>query len=203
MGPTGGQLELGRRERKKLQTRAALRDAAVRLFTERGFDATTVEDITEAADVAPRTFFLHFASKEDVLLGDATELARGLVSALAARPEDEPVFAAVRAAVMSGVAAREADREALVLRVRLMEEAPSLMARNLEQYAEIARALAREIARRTGEDPERDLYPGLLASAAMNGLGVGIRLWYRRGADAPLADVVAEALDRLEGGLAR
>src|SRR5262245_48548508 len=118
MNATGGQVEVGRRERKKLQTRQALRAAAVRLFTERGFDATTVEDITEAADVAPRTFFLHFASKEDVLLDDGTALTRALVEAVAERPEAEPVFAAVRAAVLEVVAERATDRDALMLRAR-------------------------------------------------------------------------------------
>jgi AcrR family transcriptional regulator len=201
LGDDTGGPQVGRRERKKLQTREALRAAALRLFTERGFDATTVEDITEAADVAPRTFFLHFASKEAVLLGDGTELSRALVAALEARPESECVFAAIRAAVLDVVAERAPDHDALVLRARLMEEAPSLMARNLEHYAEVARRLAQEIARRTGQDAERDLYPSLLASAVMNALGVAIRLWYRRGAREPLLELVAEGLDRIGSGL--
>lgn len=201
VGGEAGDPGVGRRERKKLQTRQALRAAALRLFTERGFDATTVEDITDAADVAPRTFFLHFPSKEAVLLGDGTELARALVTALAGRPEDECVFAAMRAAVLDVVAERALDHDALVLRARLMDEAPSLMARNLEQYSEVARQLAREIARRTDEDADRDLYPALLASAVMNALGVAIRLWYRRGAREPLVELVAEGLDRLGAGL--
>ena len=65
--------ELGLRERKKRRTRQALQQAAVRLFLERGFEATTIADITAAADVAPRTFFSDHPTKEDVVLGDITQ----------------------------------------------------------------------------------------------------------------------------------
>ncbi len=90
---------LGRRERKKLETRRSLRDNALRLFAEQGFDRTTIEDITEAADVAQRTFFLHFASKEDVLLADARERGAAFEAALAAQPADASPLASVRGAL--------------------------------------------------------------------------------------------------------
>src|SRR5689334_5758979 len=82
--------ELGLRERKKLRTRQALSEAALRLFAEKGFDATTVEEICERAEVSPSTFFRYFESKEAAAFPEEEPRVRIVEEALRARPEDEP-----------------------------------------------------------------------------------------------------------------
>jgi len=79
---------LGRRERKKRETRAALHRSAMALFAEKGFRETRVSEIADAADVAEATFFRHFASKEEVALVDLLARVDSLLAALEARPDD-------------------------------------------------------------------------------------------------------------------
>src|SRR3712207_4537274 len=86
----------GLRERKKLKTRLALVDAAVELFERKGFEATTVEEICERAEVSPSTFFRYFPAKEAVVFPDADErnaIAREVFVRLA---HAEPIHVACR-----------------------------------------------------------------------------------------------------------
>ncbi len=98
-GNAAGDAEPGRRDRKKSETRQALRQAAHQLFAERGFRQTTIEDITEAADVSRRTFFRYYSSKEDLLRAEVSDLLPVMLTALRGRPAGEPPLAAIHAAV--------------------------------------------------------------------------------------------------------
>ena len=200
--PAASASAVSRRERKKQQTRQALRREALRLFGERGFDATTIHDITEAADVTPRTFFLHFGSKEDVLLGDARDGVAAFEEMLRDRPDDEDVFTAVRETVIGLLALDDTPVEETRLQARLMIDAPSLMGRVYEHYVEFEEIIARAVADRFGLDAERDAYPRLLSTCAMTAVRVALVLWYQRGEKEPLADVVAELFTVLGDGLA-
>src|SRR5262249_25805754 len=108
MGPMS---ELGLRERKKQRTRQALRQAAIELFLRRGFEATTIADITAAADVAPRTFFAYFQSKEDVVLDEGAESFARAQRALQQRPQGEPLLAAFRRAALEIAAGMQTQSE--------------------------------------------------------------------------------------------
>ena len=80
---------VGLRERKKQRTREQIVAAAFGLFGERGFQATTVADIAAAADIAPRTFFAYFPSKEAVVFHDFDALFASLQETIEGRPEGE------------------------------------------------------------------------------------------------------------------
>lgn len=91
----------GRREQHKRETRAALQAAADRLFGERGYQATTVRDIAEAAGVTERTFFRYFAAKEELALPAALGWLQSLADAVRTRPDDEDAVTAVKAVVLA------------------------------------------------------------------------------------------------------
>ncbi|MHB1598803.1 MAG: TetR/AcrR family transcriptional regulator [Acidimicrobiales bacterium] len=91
------EMATGRRERNKQRTREAIVGAARQLFAAKGFDSTTVAEISDAADVAERTFFRYFQSKYDLLLQDIVLLVDECERAIAARPPDEPPLAAILA----------------------------------------------------------------------------------------------------------
>ena len=100
-------LDAGRvslRERKKARTRAAIREHALRLFREQGYQATTVEQIAAAAEVSPSTFFRYFPTKEDVVLQDDMDIR--MIDALEQQPPELGPVAAVRAAVRQVFARR-------------------------------------------------------------------------------------------------
>src|SRR6476646_1972874 len=109
------------RERKKQQTREGLASAAVELFIERGFDATTVEDIAAAADVSPRTFFRYYPTKEDVVVD--------LVERLAARPADEPLGRALREAARGWADLSPEESARLLMLSRVLHASPCLQPR--------------------------------------------------------------------------
>ena len=87
----------GLRERKKAKTRAAIQHHALRLFQAQGYDATTVEQIAEAAEISPSTFFRYFPTKEDVVLYDYTDPL--LIAAFEAQPPEMSPIQATRVAL--------------------------------------------------------------------------------------------------------
>ncbi|GGO63864.1 TetR/AcrR family transcriptional regulator [Nonomuraea cavernae] len=139
----------GHRERKKVRTRRALLEAAVRLFSERGYEQTTIAEIAAAAGVAPRTFFAYFTSKEDVLFLHAEERERTMLDVVAGRRPGEPLGALLsrmfEALVQSLAEDDELDFALSPLRARLMFTEPALRARGLalmmEAQPRVAEAL--------------------------------------------------------------
>lgn len=143
---------LGLRERKKLRTRAAIREAAMRLFEEQGYAATTVEQIAEAAEVSPSTFFRYFPTKEDVVLTDDYDPL--VVDAIRAQPAGMPAVEAVLQG-MRAVFANLSDGEWAAERRRqsLIRAVPELQVRQQQEMIAAVDMLAAVIAEREGRPP--------------------------------------------------
>jgi AcrR family transcriptional regulator len=187
----------GLRQRKKLATREALRLAALRLAVEKGWEQVRVEDIAAEAGVSPRTFNNYFASKDEAFLATAYDRGARMQAALAARPADEPLWPAVINAVVGGFADEAVD----LRQARRIRPTPALAAEQLKAIMVIERALADEIARRIGADLEHDLYPRLVAGAAISATRVTVEHWLRSESDLPFPPVLREALERVAAGL--
>ncbi|MFB9234846.1 TetR family transcriptional regulator [Plantactinospora siamensis] len=198
--PAPPNLSPGRRERRKRETRAALERAALRLFAEKGYEHTTVEEIADAADVAVRTFFRYFASKQHVLFGDAAHQRVGrLRAALAASPPELAPVEAVRV-VLDALDMGPDEQQELVVRMRLMERQPSLVGVYLLLNRELHGVVVEFVADRTGL-PDTDPYPLLVASAAVASWDVALTAWAAADGRGGLAQLRREAFAALTAGL--
>ncbi|GAA2980946.1 TetR family transcriptional regulator [Streptomyces drozdowiczii] len=194
-----GAQPMGLRERKKLKTRAAIREATHRLVEERGYEATTIEQIAEAAEVSPSTVFRYFASKEDIVLTDEHDPV--MEALLRGRPTDEPPLESVRVMMREALTTfLAADDGQLRRRTRLMVEVPAVRARMTETMSDTARDLAQVLADRTGRAPD-DLRVRVFVAAVLGALREATLHWAEHGQEGDLPTLVNEALDTLEGGL--
>jgi AcrR family transcriptional regulator len=159
----------GLRERKKQRTREQIIEAAMRLFAERGYHATTIADIAAAAEVAPRTFFSYFPSKEAVVFHDVDRDLDRLASTLRDRLPGETVFDALRRWIDAMFDEWMAEEDEAVLRKRLCREDEALANFQGGVMSRIQELLLEAIADDLGE-PQDALRPRLVAAAAMAAL---------------------------------
>lgn len=192
---------LDRRERRKLETRQALRRSALRLVAERGMERVTIRDIADAADLSTRTFFNHFASKEEALVGEGPRDIETLRTLLAGRPADERPLEVLRA-VLTAVADLLADRrDEIALQLQVLRDNPQLRTWESARFAHYEQILADELARRTGADPDAAIYPRLAAGAATAAVRAALVAWGAAGKSASLPALVEDAFDELAAGL--
>jgi AcrR family transcriptional regulator len=188
----------GLRERKKARTRAAIREHALRLFREQGYHETTVEQIAEAAEVSPSTFFRYFPTKEDVVLQDDFDVLG--TEAFEAQPAELSPVAAFRAAAVEMFRAltpeeltRFRETTALTLTV------PEVRARALDEFARTIDEIAAAVARRTGRAPD-DFAVRNLAGALIGVIMAATMPWAEQPAE-DLDERIDAALAHLEAGL--
>ena len=189
---------LGRRERKKQQTRRALEDAAWRLFELKGFSATTVEDIAEAADVAPRTFFRYFDSKEAALFGIGARIWTSCRTACHAASRGRAAPRRDRAAFAPICDMFTGDHDLLLAGKRIIETAPHI---GTYQHDVIEPAwqgaLTEALAERLGVDAADDMRPGLFSSVAVATVSAAGHHWVAHGGRIRMADLLRQAFAEL------
>jgi AcrR family transcriptional regulator len=168
------------RERKKQRTRDLIRETAVRLFMERGFDRVTVAEIAREADVSEATVFNHFPTKEDLVYGQMESFEQRLLDAVRNREPGQSALDAYAGFVFSirGLMAEEAGAEQVAGWARLVLGSPALINREHQVFAHHTAALAGLLAEETGAGPD-DLAPWIAANTLI-GLHRGVLDYVRR-----------------------
>jgi AcrR family transcriptional regulator len=194
---TGQDRPDGLRERKKARTRASIREHALRLFREQGYQATTVEQIAAAAEVSPSTFFRYFPTKEDVVLQD--DMDTRMIEALEQQPAGLGPLSAVRAATQQVFASyTAADLAVIGETTRLTMTAPEVRARALDEFARTIGVVAEAVANRAGR-PADDLAVRTMAGAIV-GVIMSITMPWEGWGDG--RQTIEDTFGRIDRGLA-
>lgn len=194
----GVKQKVGLRERKKAKTMANVQMHALRLFRENGYHATTVEQIAEAAEISPSTFFRYFGTKEDVVLTDNYDPV--LVAALENQPSELSPLQAVRNAMISGIAEMTDDEwETVRQRNELILTVPELRAAAMNNLTQMMQLLTQIVAKRTGrnsDDPAVRTFAGVVV-----GVNISLMDYNAKATKSEFAKLLDEALDVVEKGL--
>ena len=192
---------LGLRERKKLETRRAIRSAALDYALEHGLENLTVEIIAEEVGISSRTFFNYFSSKEEALVTDTSKITERLRPLIDQRPIDEPPFRTMRIVFTETdpLALTGADRQRALARMKLVHQDIGLMRHQMTQQIRFERDLAAILAERFQTDVETDPRPELLAGVTGSIVGTAIRRW-AKGSPGTLLEILRDAFDQVENG---
>lgn len=216
----------GLRERKKRATRNALAEAAVRLAAEHGVENVTVEAISEAAGVSPRTFFNYFPSHDDAFVLIDEAVGERIRESVRLAPADRPPLDVVRDALTEELGGFERRKEFWALQAKVFQRSPHLIQRGLQAQVADQRALAAAIADwldtgagtesgAVGAAPDSggapapsrpagdSLFPQLLAAIAQTAVRVAIEHWCDHPGEVDLADTFQEVFVQLAHGLPR
>jgi len=192
------EVAIGLRERKKLRTRALIQKEAIRLFLERGFEATTIEEIAEAAEISPSTFFNYFPTKEEVVFQD--ELDPLILAAFNAQPEGTHPIRALRDSMKTVFGQLTAEQDNVMRqRISLMSSTPALRSAMLTQFADLVDQIAELIAGRVGREPTDFAIRNL--AGALLGVMMSALLIAASDPKADMIDVADRAMAHLEAGL--
>jgi AcrR family transcriptional regulator len=188
------------RENNRARTRLAMAEAAVRLFREKGYIATTVDDIAAAVGCSARTFFRYFATKEDVLFLNIRKIQDEFRDFLSQPLPDVTCWEQIRLGIVIGVrnvADPSPEVEEYSIRSWLYE--PAISGRFHQFVAEMEHTMARALAAERGVDADRDLEVQLAAQAATAIYMAAFHVHVHTGRD--LVDLVDEGFKRFGAGI--
>ncbi|MET0284056.1 MAG: TetR family transcriptional regulator [Polyangiales bacterium] len=163
-------------EAKQESVRSAISEHALRLFSERGYEGTTVDDIARAAGIGRRTFFRYFDSKDAVVLWRYDLIGRRVVELLRARPAREPALTSMERALTEAAEFYNVDPAQSVRILKLTEETPSLLGQQLLQQDRWKSWFA-DVLRARGKYAEGSPQPEITAAVALEAMGLAVRRW--------------------------
>jgi AcrR family transcriptional regulator len=176
---------------------AEVTEVAMGLFLEKGFEATTIDDIAATAGISRRSFFRYFGTKEDIVLGHLAGDGARARAALEQRPDDEPAWTALRNVFLS-IDEAPGDHDRLLKISEMMYGTPSLRARSVEKHLQWQADLLPEVQRRLPPSPD-EATAGLRAQAviasAIACLDAAGETWTRGKGTVPLRDLLKVAFD--------
>jgi len=177
--PLGSQVEVkgGLRERRKRQLKSELSRQAIQLFTQKGFEQTTIDEIVDPLAVSKRTLFRYFATKEDLVFAWYEELTDELVRTLEARPRAEVPFESICETLLSLLHYYDENPKWALSMTRLAKATPALVGKSFEKRSIWERELAKVLVKRLPDAPTRDLRARLTVAAALTAFTCGIDEW--------------------------
>jgi AcrR family transcriptional regulator len=190
----------GLRERKKILAREAIEDAALRLFRERGYENTSIEDIAEAVIMSPRTFFRYFASKEDVVFASWQDIVDTVVVFLSHYPQDECLYDILGAVLKHISVIFQARRERSLTMYQVVVATPALIPPYLFLLTGLEQTIHPIIIQRWSIQ-QNDRYIILTIAATITTFRVTLQSWLQNGAQEDLSASVHENMERLRNGL--
>ncbi len=177
--------------RPAVTTRAELEQISLAIFSEQGFDVTSVDEIATAAGIGRRTFFRYFKSKNDAVWGDFDGQLESFESWFDTCPPDMPLFDAIRGAVIDFNSFDEAATESLRNRMTVILGSPALQAYSTLRYTAWRSVVARFAAGRLGVG-EDELIPQTLGHLALGSALAAYQVWLS--GDAELIPLLHESL---------
>jgi AcrR family transcriptional regulator len=191
------------REQRRERNAREIQQAAMSLFAARGYDGVTVEDIAHEAGISERTFFRYFASKDHLLVAEASRRIDVIHESLVEQDEALDAWHALRNAVLDQSKSEEQVGRSAAIWAHLTREAPALLAKMIMHGAlESTHHIEVELARRLGV-PATDSLPDVMMRVTLSAMQSAYLRWLDDEGDASLADLTAAALDLVGIGFAR